>query len=259
MTVELLSVDVERRLVAGWATRWNSPARNAGGLAFQFAPGSLYAESVVAVTRDHDASRLVGRVIEAAEHDDGLVVVARMARSRAGDEALALVDDGVLGALSVGVRGIEFELVDGDDGERRVRIVRARFLEVALSLEGRVPGATVLWSDPPPTPLLIEPASSAARLLELASEQRSAWARAKLEQRAAEAEVAERRLIAVGCPAARARQAVLAVSDPRPLAQVVASAAALGDAWQVAAATFVAAQRDDTDAVAEALRGEVRL
>ena len=49
----------------------------------------------------HNGAKLVGRAVAADVRDDGLHMAFRVARTAAGDEALALADEGILGDLSV--------------------------------------------------------------------------------------------------------------------------------------------------------------
>src|SRR4029077_2011475 len=95
----------EARTVAGVAVPWNMPGTVSDGTTVVFHPGSLDAAARPVLLRDHDGSRPLGRVIDAAATPTGMLATARIARTRDGDEALVLAapPDRVLGMFSVGV------------------------------------------------------------------------------------------------------------------------------------------------------------
>lgn len=114
-----VSVDVEARTIRGLAVPWGAVATK-NGRRFSFARGSVvWPEDIrrVKVLRDHNRAAAVGRVVELTEDETGLHVVLRISPGQAGNEALALAEDGVLDGLSIGVSG-EFERRDGIDHAR---------------------------------------------------------------------------------------------------------------------------------------------
>jgi HK97 family phage prohead protease len=98
------AVDEGARELVGMAVPYGQTARK-GGRRYRFAPGSLKYASVsrVKLLRDHDNSQPLGRAIKLTETAEGLVATFKVARGKAGDDALALAADGVLDGLSVGV------------------------------------------------------------------------------------------------------------------------------------------------------------
>lgn len=76
--------------------------------------------------------KVIGRATELREDSAGLVGHLRASATPAGDEALTLVEDGVLEELSVGFRAVR----DKRHPDGLVERVRANFLETALVLEG---------------------------------------------------------------------------------------------------------------------------
>lgn len=101
------------RTVTGVAVPWNVSGRVADGTVVRFLPGALDADGRPVALRDHDRSRPVGRVVDAAAGPDGLIATTRIARTAAGDETLTLAADGVL-MFSVGVNPTAFHH-DGDE------------------------------------------------------------------------------------------------------------------------------------------------
>lgn len=132
--VQNFRVDVERRIIEGLALPYGRVADNGGGR-FRFAKGALrYTDpGRVKLFRDHDYSQALGRMTDARDTDEGVFVRYKVARGQAGDEALALAEDGVLDGLSVGV---DFSRTDtGPDPENKgVTLVRrATWRETSLT------------------------------------------------------------------------------------------------------------------------------
>jgi len=127
-------VDEHARTISGLAVPFGPTARS-GGRSWRFAPGSVKwtNTSRVKLLRDHDHSQALGKAIALTETPDGLMATFRVARGKAGDEALELAADGVLDGLSVGVDFTE----DGfaaDPTDRSVSLVRSAALrEVSLT------------------------------------------------------------------------------------------------------------------------------
>jgi HK97 family phage prohead protease len=127
-----LTIDVPRRIIRGRALPYGETGLKFGRK-FRFAPGSLrWAEmSRVKLLRDHDRSQAIGVAIELTDAADGFDVAFRIARGDAGDQALALAEDGVLDGLSVGV---DVEAAVPDPQHRGGILVNAAILrEVTLT------------------------------------------------------------------------------------------------------------------------------
>jgi HK97 family phage portal protein/HK97 family phage prohead protease len=126
-----VAVDVEARTIRGLAVPWDQVAVK-NGRRFSFSRGSVaWPEDIrrVKVLRDHNRAAAVGRVVELTEDETGLHAVLKIARGPAGDEVLALAEDGVLDGLSIGVTG-QFERRAGID---RPGPGRAQLAEVTLT------------------------------------------------------------------------------------------------------------------------------
>ena len=95
--------DPGSRTVAGVAVPWDTPGTVSDGTTVVFHAGSLDANARPVLLRDHDPTRGIGMVIDAADTGTGMAVTAHISRVEAGNEALVLAADGVLGMFSVGV------------------------------------------------------------------------------------------------------------------------------------------------------------
>jgi HK97 family phage prohead protease len=131
--VQQFKVDRQRRTVEGLALPYGRTASKYG-LKFQFIKGALKWSSVnrVKLLRDHDMRNPLGVATNLTDTAAGLRVKFKVARGPAGDEALALAEDGVLDGLSVGVdfdAGSDTEM--DDNGVLLVR--RADLREVSLT------------------------------------------------------------------------------------------------------------------------------
>jgi HK97 family phage prohead protease len=122
---ESFKVDAHARTITGLVVPYGPVARS-GFSRWRFQPGSLKYADVkrVKLLRDHDASQALGVAVKATETAAGMVATFKVARGEAGDQALALAEDGVLDGFSV---GIDFE-ADGwvpDPADDGVRLVQA--------------------------------------------------------------------------------------------------------------------------------------
>ena len=106
-----------------------------------------------AVLREHDTAQIVG-VTESAEVTSKRTGEAeiRFAKTAAGDEAMALVEDGILRSISVGYRVEKFEV---DEDEEEYRAIRWQPLEISLVAIPADPSAKVLRSNQTQYPVMI--------------------------------------------------------------------------------------------------------
>lgn len=135
-TADLVRADETGRTVFGLAVPYGveTQIREYGRSYMErFAPGA-FARSVeergskVRLFVGHESNRLpIGRATELREAADGLHAAFHIPATRAGDDALALVRDGVVDSFSVGFRPIH----DRQDGDVTVR-VEAALMEVSL-------------------------------------------------------------------------------------------------------------------------------
>jgi HK97 family phage prohead protease len=126
------------RTIEGLAVPFGRPQRIDSTLVEQFARGAFNAQLGAAhrvkFSRDHMSlgGTLLGRAIELKDDAAGLWGAFRVSNTVAGDETLALVEDGALDELSVGFRTRQDRRLSDGTIER----VTAHLVEVSLVLEG---------------------------------------------------------------------------------------------------------------------------
>lgn len=139
---QTFSVDTATRTVEGNALPYSETAKK-GTFRYRFAKGALQWSEVsrVKLLRDHDYGQPLGKALALQNGDDAFNVRFSVARGAAGDEALALAEDGVLDGFSVGVDFADEDIVEEEDGT--LLINRATLLEVSLTAMPAFDGARV--------------------------------------------------------------------------------------------------------------------
>jgi len=127
------------RTVAGTAVPFGVPGWVSDGRQVIFEPGSIDAGARPVLLRDHDRTRPIGVVTAADDRGDRLDAIARLSRTRDGDDALVLAADGALGMFSVGAEPVEH--YTDDDGV--LHVVAAEWAELSLLTHGAYGGARV--------------------------------------------------------------------------------------------------------------------
>lgn len=126
------------RTVEGLCVPYGRRQRIHEGLTEQFARGAfasqVRAPNRVKFSRDHlvYGGTLIGRAVELRDDPAGLWGAFRVAATSAGDETLALVENGALDELSIGFRERQNRTLPDGTVER----LRADLIEVSLVLEG---------------------------------------------------------------------------------------------------------------------------
>lgn len=126
------------RTVEGLAVPFGRPQRIDATLTEQFARGAFNAQlgaaQRVKFSREHMSlgGTLLGRAVELRDDAAGLWGAFRVSATAAGDETLALVEDGALDELSVGFRTRQDRRLQDGTIER----VTAHLVEVSLVLQG---------------------------------------------------------------------------------------------------------------------------
>ena len=117
------------RQITGLAVPWNVKATLSGGESVIFLEGSLPEDGPMPKLLEyHDDTRIIGRVTERLSTSDGLLFVAKLSKTRAADDALALLADNALDSVSVGAVPTKFKrLADGT-----LEVSEARFVELSL-------------------------------------------------------------------------------------------------------------------------------
>jgi HK97 family phage prohead protease len=102
--------DGEARTLDARFVPYNTPTRIDARLTEEFLPGAFRAQlkdpSRIPLALGHipHGGEVIGKVVSLREEADGLYGTARISQTRAGDDALALLRDGVYDAVSIGFR-----------------------------------------------------------------------------------------------------------------------------------------------------------
>lgn len=160
--------DPEKRTVSGLLLPFNVPTSD--GRKIRFAEGSVTwqkaAVSRIKLDREHDLGQLLGSATKVDAGDTGVTAAFKVARTPAGDEALALAADGALDGLSAVVRitdAIPDPVHEGGTLVTAAQLVRAtltadpafddaRVSDVALTSEGNAPMSNATEPQAPAAP-----------------------------------------------------------------------------------------------------------
>lgn len=170
--------DANSRTVSGTVIPWNVAAYSRG-YKWMFAPGSLHwaSESRVKLDRDHEYGSEMGRAVTLTNGAGGLAGQFKVARGAAGDDVLALAEDGVYDGLSASVTfDSEADGWTAHPDDNSIRLVHSATLrKVAITAmpafdDARVAAVTARREDPamtapaapqPPAPTPAAPAAPA--------------------------------------------------------------------------------------------------
>jgi HK97 family phage prohead protease len=121
-------VDEANRSIGGLVVPWDTPARvNGADFPVRFARGSILVDEGARLLGFHDRAQPLGAPIEWRDTPRGLRARFKVARTRAGDEALSMAADGILDGLSIGA-----ELVEVTEQAGEVHVTAALAREVSL-------------------------------------------------------------------------------------------------------------------------------
>lgn len=157
-----LEIRSDGRTISGIAAPFNTPTEIADSLGHYtevIVPGAFtrtIAErgaDKVKLLAQHDRQAFpIGRAISLRESTAGLVAEFRVAQTQAGDEALALLRDGVVDGLSIGFRTIRDQWSANRD---RRHLLEARLEEISLVTFPAYESARVLAVREATQPLLL--------------------------------------------------------------------------------------------------------
>ncbi|MGA1506845.1 MAG: HK97 family phage prohead protease [Ilumatobacteraceae bacterium] len=99
----------KRRYLRGIAVPWDVEATVMDGTTVKFAKGALPTEGPAPkLIESHDLAQIRGLVTNRVSTDEGMEFEAQIAATRAGDDALALLEMGAIDSVSVGVNPTEW-------------------------------------------------------------------------------------------------------------------------------------------------------
>ena len=117
------------RTITGLAVPWNVVANLSNDVGpVKFLEGSISVDGPMPKLLEyHDDTRIIGRVTERVSSSEGLLFTAKLSATRAADDAMALLADGSISAVSVGAIPLKFKRVDGV-----MEVSEARMIELSL-------------------------------------------------------------------------------------------------------------------------------
>jgi HK97 family phage prohead protease len=119
---EIRSTDSEKRTVVGRAVPYNETIDIGGGTSERFERGAVDLNANVKLLRDHDTKKVIGRVTEMRDEEDGLWITAKVSDTQLGNETLALVNDGAIRSFSVGFIPVKDEKQDRTIVRKKVNL-----------------------------------------------------------------------------------------------------------------------------------------
>lgn len=130
VTLDAAAPDGEpKRTITGLAVPWDTQAVLSGGESVVFQRGSIAEDATsVKLLEFHDDTRVIGKVTALASTDEGLIFEAKIAPTRAGDDALELLKMGALDSVSVGAIPVKYKTAN--DGTMLVS--EARLVELSV-------------------------------------------------------------------------------------------------------------------------------
>lgn len=130
VTLDAAAPDGEpKRTITGVAVPWDTEAVLSGGESVIFQKGSIADDPTsVKLLEYHDDTRVIGKVTALVSTDEGLMFEAKIAPTRAGDDALELLKMGALDSVSVGAMPVKFTT----SAQGTMLVSQAKMLELSL-------------------------------------------------------------------------------------------------------------------------------
>jgi HK97 family phage prohead protease len=130
VTLDAAAPDEEpKRTITGIAVPWDTEAVLSGGESVVFQKGSIAEDPTsVKLLEYHDDTRVIGKVTALVSTDEGLMFEAKIAPTRAGDDALELLKMGALDSVSVGAMPVKFTT----SAAGTMLVSEAKMLELSL-------------------------------------------------------------------------------------------------------------------------------
>ena len=118
-----------RREISGLAVPYNVEATVSDGTRVKIMRGALPVDGPAPkLLQNHDGTEIVGLVTARKDQEDGMYFTARISKTRAGDDAIELIKDGAIDAVSIGIDPIKATY--DKDGTLVVKSARWRELSI---------------------------------------------------------------------------------------------------------------------------------
>jgi HK97 family phage prohead protease len=129
-----------QRTISGIAVPWEVDAVVSDGTAVRFARGSLPTDGPAPkLIESHDMSQIRGLVVDRVDSETGMQFTAKIAATRAGDDALELLKMGAIDSVSVGVNPTKWHY----DAEGTMVIEAGDWMELSLVAVPAFSGAQI--------------------------------------------------------------------------------------------------------------------
>jgi HK97 family phage prohead protease len=123
---DILTANTSKREITGIIVPFGRPGfTNMGEVVFE--QGSLQLNNDIKLFEDHDMNKVRGRMISHEVTPMGIVAKFKVARTTAGDDVLALAQDGLKSGLSIGASIDQYE-----NKENQVYVTKASIVEVSV-------------------------------------------------------------------------------------------------------------------------------
>jgi HK97 family phage prohead protease len=123
---DILTANTSKREITGIIVPFGKPGfTNMGEVVFE--QGSLQLNNDIKLFEDHDMNKVRGRMISHEVTPMGIVAKFKVARTTAGDDVLALAQDGLKSGLSIGASIDQYE-----NKENQVYVTKASIVEVSV-------------------------------------------------------------------------------------------------------------------------------
>jgi HK97 family phage prohead protease len=129
-----------RRSISGVAVTYDEVATVSDGTQVKILQGALPVEGRnPKLYMQHQSDLIIGQVVERVDTSEGMLFTAKISATRLGDDAMEMVKDGTIDAVSIGINPTKFSY--DDDG---VMIVEAaQWTELSLVSQGAFEGALI--------------------------------------------------------------------------------------------------------------------
>ena len=129
-----------RRSISGIAVTYDETATVSDGTQVRIMQGALPVDGKnPKLFWAHKSDQILGQVVERVDTPQGMMFIAKISNTSLGSDALEMVKDGTIDAVSVGINPIDFEY----DSEGVMIVKKASWTELSLVSQGAFEGAVI--------------------------------------------------------------------------------------------------------------------